>query len=496
MRRSGSPEVAGTKTPGFTPPVAGTYRWVVSYSGDRNNEPAGPTRCGEASETVTLTKAQPAISTEASPETTLGGQISDSATLTDGSQPTGEIQVRRLRSRRPHLRGPPGRTPRWSTSPTETTPTTPIGSHPRRPGHTGGSRRTPVTATTTRQRRTVANSARTSSCPGRRPHTQVSTRPPRPALPPVISYTTPLTSAAAQIQRARSASASMGHSIAVATRPWPGFRSSRSRAETAITARGHSGQEPRGSTTGSSGIPAMTKQRARRADGVRRCVRDRRRLEGADSGSHGCLARREHRRLDPRHRGPRWRLETERENHLPAVRPGRHDLLATAGIRHPAADLRQRRIPISDVQSAGCGNVSLDRPVSRRFEQPRVGDRLRGPPRDRDGGAPPTGPVDFGEPGRQLRERAPGQGGRTLDLRRRDADRGRKPTGEITFVLYGPNDRACSRTPLFTTATAVAGNGTYNSEPFTPTASGHVPLGSGVLGRRQQPRRGADRLRG
>src|SRR6476469_4276814 len=52
-------------SPGFTPAVAGTYRWVVSYSGARNNEPAGPTRCGEASETVTLTKAQPAISPEA-----------------------------------------------------------------------------------------------------------------------------------------------------------------------------------------------------------------------------------------------------------------------------------------------------------------------------------------------------------------------------------------------------------------------------------------------
>ena len=49
---------------------------------------------------------------------------------------------------------------------------------------------------------------------------------------------------------------------------------------------------------------------------------------------------------------------------------------------------------------------------------------------------------------------------------------GAKPTGEIVFALYGPNDRACSRAPVFTTATTVTGNGTYNSEPFTATASG------------------------
>ena len=36
----------------FTPTDAGTYRWVVSYSGDDNNHPAGPTNCGVDSETI------------------------------------------------------------------------------------------------------------------------------------------------------------------------------------------------------------------------------------------------------------------------------------------------------------------------------------------------------------------------------------------------------------------------------------------------------------
>ena len=41
---------------------------------------------------------------------------------------------------------------------------------------------------------------------------------------------------------------------------------------------------------------------------------------------------------------------------------------------------------------------------------------------------------------------------------------GFRPTGQITFALYGPDDSACSRAPIFMTATAVNGNGVYNSE--------------------------------
>jgi hypothetical protein len=49
---------------------------------------------------------------------------------------------------------------------------------------------------------------------------------------------------------------------------------------------------------------------------------------------------------------------------------------------------------------------------------------------------------------------------------------GTQPTGRITFNLYGPNDSRCTRAPVFTTATTVNGNGTYNSQRFVPTASG------------------------
>jgi hypothetical protein len=52
--------------------------------------------------------------------------------------------------------------------------------------------------------------------------------------------------------------------------------------------------------------------------------------------------------------------------------------------------------------------------------------------------------------------------------------RGTQPTGMITFQLYGPNDRRCSRSPIFTsTRDDVNGNGPYDSAPpFTPPRPG------------------------
>ena len=76
----------------FTPTAAGTYRWVARYSGDRNNEPVGPTGCGTGAETVVISPAQPAISTLASIATVLGNPIRDRATLSNGSDPGGKIK--------------------------------------------------------------------------------------------------------------------------------------------------------------------------------------------------------------------------------------------------------------------------------------------------------------------------------------------------------------------------------------------------------------------
>jgi hypothetical protein len=78
----------------FTPDHAGTYRWTVDYSGDRLNNGAGPTACGEPSESVVVNPASPTLVTVASAAVEVGREISDSATLSGGANPTGTIEFR------------------------------------------------------------------------------------------------------------------------------------------------------------------------------------------------------------------------------------------------------------------------------------------------------------------------------------------------------------------------------------------------------------------
>ncbi len=50
--------------------------------------------------------------------------------------------------------------------------------------------------------------------------------------------------------------------------------------------------------------------------------------------------------------------------------------------------------------------------------------------------------------------------------------RGANPTGTLVFKIYGPGNPSCAGTPVFTSDTAVAGNGSYPSAPFTATVGG------------------------
>src|SRR5207249_8162680 len=97
----GSATVSGNGTyPSSAVPVtqAGTYRWIASYSGDANNN-GFTTLCNDAGETSTLTKAAPALTTTASGSVAAGGQVSDVAHLTLGSNPTGTIKIGRASGR-------------------------------------------------------------------------------------------------------------------------------------------------------------------------------------------------------------------------------------------------------------------------------------------------------------------------------------------------------------------------------------------------------------
>jgi YVTN family beta-propeller protein len=78
----------------FTPTVPGTYRWTAAYSGDANNE-AATSPCNAAGETVTVNKATPTLTTNACCSVALGSAvIRDTATLSGGVSPTGEILFR------------------------------------------------------------------------------------------------------------------------------------------------------------------------------------------------------------------------------------------------------------------------------------------------------------------------------------------------------------------------------------------------------------------
>jgi len=81
----------GVATSGdFTAASAGTYRWTAVYSGDANNDGV-TSACNAPNESVSVTKANPSITTTASSGLTIGGQVSDTASLAGGLNPTGTI---------------------------------------------------------------------------------------------------------------------------------------------------------------------------------------------------------------------------------------------------------------------------------------------------------------------------------------------------------------------------------------------------------------------
>ncbi len=74
----------------FATTAAGTYSWTASYNGDSNNNPVNEP-CGSAGESVVVAKANPTISTTASPGIVVGNQLTDTATLTSGYNPGGTV---------------------------------------------------------------------------------------------------------------------------------------------------------------------------------------------------------------------------------------------------------------------------------------------------------------------------------------------------------------------------------------------------------------------
>jgi hypothetical protein len=84
----------GTATSGsFQPAAPGTYYWTATYNGDASNN-AVSAPCNAPNETVTITKATPTISTQASPGGMVGVSLTDTATVSGGASPTGTVTFR------------------------------------------------------------------------------------------------------------------------------------------------------------------------------------------------------------------------------------------------------------------------------------------------------------------------------------------------------------------------------------------------------------------
>src|SRR5437773_2389331 len=66
----------------------GTYHWTATYNGDSNNFSVSS---GCADEPVTITQAQPAISTTQCARLTAGHTTTDNATVTGNNNPSGTV---------------------------------------------------------------------------------------------------------------------------------------------------------------------------------------------------------------------------------------------------------------------------------------------------------------------------------------------------------------------------------------------------------------------
>ncbi|MCA1683644.1 MAG: hypothetical protein LC708_00715, partial [Actinobacteria bacterium] len=75
----------------FVLPTAGIYHFVATYSGDASNPPVGPTACQDPNETIGVGRLAIGLTTVASHSVSLGGAISDVATISDGFNPTGNV---------------------------------------------------------------------------------------------------------------------------------------------------------------------------------------------------------------------------------------------------------------------------------------------------------------------------------------------------------------------------------------------------------------------
>lgn len=455
----------------FTPTAAGTYRWRVSYSGDANNDPAGPTECGLDSETVVVSPAKPTIVTVASPAVTLGDSITDSATLSNGSHPTGKIEFKLYPSGNGNCGGDPADTSTVDVSGNGTYDSKPF--RPTAAGiyrwvatYSGDSNNDPVATTCGDQGEGVV----------------VSPKPPPPP-PTLTTVASPGAPAGTPVHDTAVLSGGMDPTGTITFRVYGPSDAGCTGIPAAISSvavshgngsydsdpftplaagtyrwvASYSGDENNGSVDTHCGdanetvvvsraVPAI-RTAALRAVPIGLPVGDAARLTGA-SDPHGLIV---------------FRLYAPDDDTCS---------------QPPAFTVAQRVIGNGLYRSP---RATPQRAGTYRWTASYTGDRNNAPVATACGDKGETGLVLPRRPALSTSSSPPAnvrhKAGRVQAAGRSIYDaailtRGFAPTGEITFALYGPGDRTCSGTPLLETSATVAGNGVYNSETFTPVASG------------------------
>lgn len=448
----------------FTPTRAGIYRWVADYSGDHNNSSAGPTACAEANETTVISPAQPKVVTVASGAVTVGSPISDSATLSDGAHPTGTITFK--------VYGPGDSS--CTGSPADTSTVTVTGNRTYM-----SNAFTPSAAGTYRWIATYSgdddNDGAATSCNDEGESVVVAHPVVQPALTTTASSPAPVGSAIRDTAHLSDGATPTGTITFEVFGPNDTSCAQPPAASSTVAVDGNGDYMSDAFTptevgtyrwvTYYSGDDSNHPAATTCSDTAETVTASKAQPSMRTLASHGVVGRSIHdSAILTDGSNPTGKItfqlypagdsvcsdtpvfsaeETVVGNGFyrsPSFRPahaGTYQWIATYSGDHN-----------NQSATTGCG----DEPAVVLPHQPLLATS-----------ASPTPPT-----GKGRRARSAGLSiydSATLRF-------GFSPTGGITFALYGPSDPTCTRTPVFVNATTVTGNGVYDSERYTPTASG------------------------
>ena len=453
----------------FTPATAGTYRWVVNYSGDANNHPAGPTDCGIDTETITIESAHPTLTTVASGSTDLGSPIHDSATLSGGADPTGAIDF--------HLYGPDDDTctgPRADSSSVnvsgngtyDSPPFTPTvaGTYRWVASYSGDGNNTPVATSCSDPAETVVVAHPTA----------------HPSLTSTASPSAPAGSPVHDIAHLSGGSDPTGTITFEVFGPDDGGCVS-SPADTSTVAVDHGNGDYRSAP--------FTPTKAGTYRWIVRYSGDDRNF---GAGPTLCDESAEHVVINR----SRPAVTTVASPGLAVGQPISDSALLSGG-SDPSGTITFRLFGPNNptCSTPAVFNARLTVTGNGLYQSPKFvpqqagtylwqvfysGDANNERARSGCGAAHEVVVVHPLHPHLITTASPPVTGSHSRRVRSAGLSiydtatlsDGWLPTGEISFALYGPDDSTCSGSPVFTTATSVSGNGTYNSEPFTATVSG------------------------